>query len=241
MYPRGHDGIAAGGLDTSAAPSATDDPAPAEGEPSTPADSYDVLEAVPLAVLVVDRRRDILWANDRTRLLLGEVVAGRSLMGVLRHPPLIDALDQVVGGALAGGPMGIEGVETPIGRDRLLIADLKGLEGERVLIALKDASAERRLERLRADFVANVSHELKTPLASLIGFIETLRGPAAGDPEARQRFLEIMQEQAARMRRLVDDHHVALAHRARGAPGARRPRGALPISRTSWRRCRVRR
>jgi two-component system phosphate regulon sensor histidine kinase PhoR len=74
-----------------------------------------------------------------------------------------------------------------------------------VLIALKDASAEHRLERLRSDFIANVSHELKTPIATLMGFIETLRGPAKGDPAAHERFLGIMQEQAGRMSRLVAD------------------------------------
>jgi two-component system phosphate regulon sensor histidine kinase PhoR len=180
-----------------------------EPEPERHAESYGVLEAVPLAVLVVDRRRDIQWANDRTRQLLGEAVAGRSLMGVLRHPPLIDALDQVMGGGqgqdAAVAPGALEGVETPIGRDRLLIADLKRLDADRVLIALKDASAERRLERLRSDFIANVSHELKTPIATLMGFIETLRGPARGDLDAHERFLGIMQEQAGRMSRLVAD------------------------------------
>jgi len=184
-----------------------------EYEQEQHASSYDVLEAVPLAVLVVDKRRDILWANDRARQLLGEVVAGRSLMGVLRHPPLIDALDQVMSqsgeataaGGQGGSQPGIEGVETPVGRDRLLIADLKRLDADRTLIALKDASAERRLERLRSDFIANVSHELKTPIATLIGFIETLRGPAKGDLETHERFLGIMQEQAGRMSRLVAD------------------------------------
>jgi two-component system phosphate regulon sensor histidine kinase PhoR len=58
---------------------------------------------------------------------------------------------------------------------------------------------------MRADFVANASHELRTPLASLIGFIHTLRGPAADDPPAQQRFLGIMAEQAERMNRLIDD------------------------------------
>jgi two-component system, OmpR family, phosphate regulon sensor histidine kinase PhoR len=183
-----------------------------EAEPEQHADSYEVLEAVPLAVLVVDRRRDILWANDRTRQLLGEAVAGRSLMGVLRHPPLIDALDQVMGSqsqdlasAVSTTVGAIEGVETPIGRDRLLIADLKRLDADRVLIALKDASAEHRLERLRSDFIANVSHELKTPITTLMGFIETLRGPAKGDLDAHERFLGIMHEQAGRMSRLVAD------------------------------------
>jgi two-component system phosphate regulon sensor histidine kinase PhoR len=58
---------------------------------------------------------------------------------------------------------------------------------------------------MRADFVANVSHELRTPLAALTGFIETLQGPARDDPAARQRFLAIMQAQAWRMARLIDD------------------------------------
>jgi two-component system, OmpR family, phosphate regulon sensor histidine kinase PhoR len=129
-------------------------------------------------------------------------------MGVLRHPPLIDALDQILGGQdqeAPNAPSAMAGIETPAGPDRTLIADLKRLDGDRVLIALKDASAEHRLERLRSDFIANVSHELKTPIATLMGFIETLRGPAKGDLEAHERFLGIMQEQAARMSRLVAD------------------------------------
>ena len=58
---------------------------------------------------------------------------------------------------------------------------------------------------MRADFVANVSHELRTPLAALTGFIDTLQGPARDDPAARERFLGIMQAQAWRMARLIDD------------------------------------
>jgi len=195
--------------ETEILPTPTDEPAPPPAVEAEATDSYSALEAVPLAILVVDRRRDVLWANDRARHLLGEVVAGRSLMGVLRHPPLIDALDQVMSApntdASGATAFGIEGIETPIGRDRLLIADLKRLDADRTLIALKDASAERRLERLRSDFIANVSHELKTPIATLIGFIETLRGPAKGDLDAHERFLGIMQEQAGRMSRLVAD------------------------------------
>src|SRR5690606_12504079 len=60
-------------------------------------------------------------------------------------------------------------------------------------------------DRMRSDFIANASHELRTPLASLIGFIETLQGPARNDAAARDRFLEIMQTQAERMARLIDD------------------------------------
>jgi two-component system phosphate regulon sensor histidine kinase PhoR len=175
--------------------------APMEAVAAPPTDSYEALEAVPLAVLVIDDNRDIRWINEGARALLGEAVIGRSLLGVLRHPPLVEALDHVLGGAAAS----VDGIETPMGQDRLLITDIRRLKGDRALIAFKDASAEMRLERLRSDFIANVSHELKTPIATLMGFIETLRGPAKGDALALDRFLGIMQEQAGRMSRLVAD------------------------------------
>ena len=74
-----------------------------------------------------------------------------------------------------------------------------------MLITLHDITGIRRSEQMRADFVANASHELRTPLSTLIGFLETLRGPAREDAAARERFLGIMQEQAGRMARLIDD------------------------------------
>src|SRR6202012_4275633 len=74
-----------------------------------------------------------------------------------------------------------------------------------VLLTFHDLTPLRRVEEMRADFVANASHELRTPLAALSGFIETLQGSARDDTKARQRFLAIMQEQALRMARLIDD------------------------------------
>ena len=72
-------------------------------------------------------------------------------------------------------------------------------------LLFQDVSESRKIDQMRADFVANASHELRTPLASLAGFIETLRGPAKDDTKARERFLTIMQDQAGRMSRLIDD------------------------------------
>jgi two-component system, OmpR family, phosphate regulon sensor histidine kinase PhoR len=77
--------------------------------------------------------------------------------------------------------------------------------GDGALMVLEELTERRKLERLRVDFVANASHELRTPLASVLGFIETLRGPAKGDPAAQAKFLGIMEDQARRMARLVDD------------------------------------
>jgi two-component system phosphate regulon sensor histidine kinase PhoR len=72
-------------------------------------------------------------------------------------------------------------------------------------VAFHDLTPLRRVEEMRADFIANASHELRTPLAALAGFIETLQGSARDDAVARMRFLPIMQAQATRMARLIDD------------------------------------
>jgi two-component system phosphate regulon sensor histidine kinase PhoR len=74
-----------------------------------------------------------------------------------------------------------------------------------VLVTFRDLTPIRRVEDMRVDFVANVSHELRTPLAALSGFIETLKGAARNDTAARERFLDIMEAQARRMARLIDD------------------------------------
>ena len=72
-------------------------------------------------------------------------------------------------------------------------------------MTFNDLTPLRRVEEMRADFIANASHELRTPLAALLGFIETLQGTAKDDPAARAKFLAIMQGQATRMARLIDD------------------------------------
>jgi len=74
-----------------------------------------------------------------------------------------------------------------------------------VLVTLIDVTREEQISVMRRDFVANVSHELRTPLTAVMGFIETLQGPARDDPAARERFLEIMARETARMNRLVGD------------------------------------
>jgi two-component system phosphate regulon sensor histidine kinase PhoR len=74
-----------------------------------------------------------------------------------------------------------------------------------LLMTFNDLTPLRRVEEMRADFIANASHELRTPLAALLGFIETLQGTAKDDAAARAKFLAIMQGQATRMARLIDD------------------------------------
>ena len=74
-----------------------------------------------------------------------------------------------------------------------------------MLLSLQDKTKAALSEEMRADFVANASHELRSPLSAILGFIETLQGPAIGDTKARIRFLDIMGREAERMNRLIDD------------------------------------
>jgi two-component system phosphate regulon sensor histidine kinase PhoR len=94
-----------------------------------------------------------------------------------------------------------EAIVVPIGRS----PDRQPRSQEFVLVTFRDLTPLRRVEEMRADFVANASHELRTPLAALSGFIDTLQGAARGDAAAQERFLPIMHAQATRMARLIDD------------------------------------
>ncbi|WP_104490952.1 ATP-binding protein [Paracoccus denitrificans] len=164
-----------------------------------------LLRAVPVAMLVVDRQARILGANEPAEALLGAVPGGRPFVTVLRHPEVNAALDAVLAGQERAR------LNVTLGAaDRRVFCEVTvtalqapGLLGAAVVI--EDRSRDEETEQMRRDFVANVSHELRTPLTALMGFIETLRGPARNDPAARARFLDIMEREAGRMNRLVAD------------------------------------
>lgn len=172
-----------------------------------------LIEAMPAAVMVVEGRdqhdptdRRFIRANRAARESLRITRDEGLLVTVVRDPDVLDAADK----ALFAGDPGEALYEIPGAQDQMLrvVAEPlgEGDEGERLaLLIFYDETELRRVERTRVDFLANASHELRTPLASLIGFIDTLRGHARGDEGARDRFLAIMQAQAERMSRLIDD------------------------------------
>jgi two-component system phosphate regulon sensor histidine kinase PhoR len=168
-----------------------------------------IVDGLPDPLITLDRRRRVVRANRAAVALLGATPLGRDLAAWLRQPALLDAVDAVLSNG-AGKDHGTAEIVLAGPPDLDLVAHVQRLpraaaDGSLALVALHDVSAQRRAERMRADFVANASHELKTPLAALLGFIETLRGPARDDHAAQERFLGIMAEQTERMRRLVND------------------------------------
>jgi two-component system phosphate regulon sensor histidine kinase PhoR len=165
-----------------------------------------VIAGFPDPLILIDRNRRILRANAASAEFIGTVSEPRDLASSLRNPALLAAVDAVLRG---GGTCTVE-FEVALPVARMLEARLARIEGSALggggaVLTLHDVTASKRAEQMRADFVANAGHELKTPLTSLVGFIETLLGPARDDAAARERFLGIMREQAGRMARLVDD------------------------------------
>ena len=172
-----------------------------------------IVDGLPDPLIAVDRQRRIVRTNRAARQLLGPTVTERDLSTAFRQPQLLTAIDGLLetadGNFIGPDQTAVELVLS--GPPELdMVAHVRRLpraaaDGSLALVVLHDTTALRRAERMRADFVANASHELKTPIAGLAGFIETLRGPARDDASARERFLGIMADQADRMRRLVDD------------------------------------
>lgn len=188
----------------------------ATGEPQDPARAREYqagLEAAPDPILLVTAtERDdvvghrVIFANAAAREFLRIQREGAILVTAVRNPEVLEAVDE----ALFEGLDRTAAFETGGAQDRFWRAWTRplpqGADGGRyALLYMRDETDARRMEQMRADFLANASHELRTPLASLAGFIETLRGHAKDDAAARDKFLSIMTAQAERMSRLIAD------------------------------------
>ena len=169
-----------------------------------------VIAGLPDPVIVLDREGRVLAFNPPAGRMALALRRGEPASLALRVPEIVEAIRRAVAG---NEPQRVEFFER-VPLDRWFAACVTpvelagaapGFERGLVLISVQDLTPLRRVEEMRADFVANASHELRTPLASLSGFIDTLQGPARDDPAARERFIEIMKGQARRMARLIDD------------------------------------
>lgn len=168
-----------------------------------------LIDGLPEAAIVLDREGRVIGFNEMAISIAPALRRGEPALIALRMPELVDAIRRAI---RRHEPQRVEFFER-VPLDRWFAAFVTpvtltlGAGGtvDILVMTFNDLTPLRRVEEMRADFIANASHELRTPLAALLGFIETLQGPAKDDPAARDKFLGIMQGQATRMARLIDD------------------------------------
>ncbi|MET3662206.1 two-component system phosphate regulon sensor histidine kinase PhoR [Aquamicrobium ahrensii] len=159
--------------------------------------------AVTDPLIVFDDSASVIHANAAAIAAFGDLRPAMSLQLKFRAPEMQALIDAALSG---GGSQSADFIDKlPVERVYRVTASAVGHGSRLHVLLFKDQSEARRIDRMRADFIANASHEMRTPLASIAGFIETLRGPARNDPAAREQFLQIMQNQTGRMARLIDD------------------------------------
>ena len=173
-----------------------------------------MLSSMVEGVVAVDSRRRVIRMNQAAARLFevdAEAVAGRGFRELVRNNQLLDLLENVL---TAGRPLE-DDVVLSDGEELFLRVNATVLEevelqhgedsGVGALLVLHDVTRLRRLENIRRDFVANVSHELKTPITSVKGFVETLLDGAMHDPADTERFLRIVAAQADRLNEIIED------------------------------------
>jgi two-component system, OmpR family, phosphate regulon sensor histidine kinase PhoR len=168
-----------------------------------------IVAGMPDPAVLLDRAGRVIHLNAAAAQLAPALRKNELAQFALRSPEIITALREAIATTEARRATYLDHV--PVDRWMELIITpvpvptLFGGTDRCMLMTFHDQTPLRRVEEMRADFVANASHELRTPLAALSGFIDTLQGPAKDDAKARERFLGIMHTQATRMARLIDD------------------------------------
>lgn len=169
--------------------------------------AHSMLDALPIPAIFIGEDNRIRRSNAQARTLLNMQIDGRHYVTALRQPSLSDHIEKTMAEGVDGQ---VNFIHTEAGREVVYEVHLGRVITEDtrengVLLSFMDVKSHEEAGQMRSDFVANVSHELRTPLTALTGFIETLRGPARDDAEARDRFLGIMEDEGKRMNRLVAD------------------------------------
>jgi len=152
-------------------------------------------------LILTDLDGVILSVNPAAVRWFGENLTGQKVFDMINHPNIGELFAQAVDGAkrceMRYEPTNII--------QREFRMRLQRIGDQSVAVLFLDMTLQRNLEKVRRDFVANVSHELRSPLTSLAGFVETMLSDEVPDPAMRMRFLNIMDEEAKRMTRLIDD------------------------------------
>lgn len=165
-----------------------------------------LVDTLPDMLIMTDEELRIVRTNRSARMMFGQNLAGKHLNEIFESDVLINAVITVVE-SLKGREVDFH-IAEPEPKDIHAIIErfpIASKGGMAVIITLNDVTQLKRIQKMRADFVANASHEIRTPLTSIAGLVELLQGPAKDDKEAHPKFLGMMAEQAERMKNLISD------------------------------------
>lgn len=160
-------------------------------------------------VLVLDIENRIEAFNRAFRNMIGSrygEIRGKTLLEAFRSTDLQDFYERFI--ATENPISKVINIQEPVPRVfEITISTIKGLphNDRKTMLVFHDVTRIKKLEKMRADFVANVTHELKTPLTAILGFIETLQAGAIDDRETAGKFLDVIDRQTSRLNRLIDD------------------------------------
>ena len=152
-------------------------------------------------VVIINKFNIITFANIPALNFFGNKLLGQNIGSELRIPDLLDGIDQNRQDKL----LKKIDLEIKFPTYKYLKADIISTELENVIIIMRDYTEVKKSQDLRSDFVANVSHELKTPLTSIKGFLEVIETSAKDDLQMQKKSIKIMQAQANKMQILIDD------------------------------------
>lgn len=177
----------------------------------------ETINAMPDAAIILQASGEMRWWNTRASDLFGlrwPGDEGQRIDNLIRHPRFIDFIARLPVSGSEADEESVDAqdaddvaIELPSPLDERVMLEIRLIpygDGQSLLLA-RDISRLYRLEAMRRDFVANVSHELRTPLTVVRGVTETLQDTALSDAPALQRPLQLIDEQAERMQRLVED------------------------------------
>lgn len=165
---------------------------------------HTLLKELMIGVFIIDEEQQLIMINPSMETQLGiyqELGDKPNFAEVIKDPQLIQLIYR---GMAQKAPIHEE-IRLSIPVEKVLEIDLRTFNENQILGISYDLTRTRQLEKMQQDFVGNVSHELKTPVTSLIGFTETLLDGAKEDPETTTAFLEIMEKDAKRLERLIQD------------------------------------
>ena len=174
-----------------------------------------ILNKLEDAIIVLDSDQKIVFQNSHSIDLFENNYTGQNITNLIRSPIVLETLEDVYknkktkiieynseyGQNLSPRSTNFYNVEISYEKNHLQLTNTK----DNYVILMKNITPLKNIEKVRSSFIANVSHELKTPLATVMGFLETIRGPAKDDKKSMSKFLGIMDKETIRMKRLIDD------------------------------------